>query len=69
MNEALVSSLCCLDTNEDDVLDEQELEALFTKEVRNHFSSLNTTREDSSRCEGRLSLTSSPGILAKNLEG
>lgn len=36
MNKVLVSSLRCLDTNEDDVLDEQELEALFTKEVRNY---------------------------------
>lgn len=35
MNKALTSPLPCLDTNEDGVLDEQELEALFTKEVRN----------------------------------
>lgn len=34
VNKVLASSLCRLDTNEDDVLDEQELEALFTKEVR-----------------------------------
>lgn len=35
MKKALISPLPCLDTNEDGVLDEQELEALFTKEVRN----------------------------------
>lgn len=35
MDKAVISSLPCLDTNEDGVLDEQELEALFTKEVRN----------------------------------
>lgn len=30
-----MSPLCSSDTNEDNFLDEQELEALFTKEVRN----------------------------------
>lgn len=34
MNKAVISHLPCLDTNEDGVLDEQELEALFTKEVQ-----------------------------------
>lgn len=32
----------CSDTNEDDVLDEQELEALFTKEVRAQQHVFNT---------------------------
>lgn len=36
MKYGLISSLPCLDTNEDGVLDEQELEALFTKEVKEH---------------------------------
>lgn len=41
-------SLLSLDTNEDGVLDEQELEALFTKEVNTYIIfSINLVKEES----------------------